>query len=191
MSEEPSFRDLIRRVRARDAEAMAELTRRYLPAIKRVVRARLSDPALRRLYDSVDFCQSVLVSLFVRMAAGQYDIEEEGQLFKLLEAMARNKVAKEATKRRAQKHGGCVQTESLGEQDVAASGPDPSDQAAYEELLAKLQASLSDQERQLADLRARRWSWKRIAVEVDGQPDALRMQLTRAIDRCTRELGLE
>jgi hypothetical protein len=43
MSDEPSYRELILRVRAGDQEAAAELVRRYEPAVRRVVRARLVD----------------------------------------------------------------------------------------------------------------------------------------------------
>ena len=52
MSEAPDFEELIRRVRAWDQEAAAELVRRYEPAIRRAARIRLVDSRLRRLFDS-------------------------------------------------------------------------------------------------------------------------------------------
>ena len=55
------FADLLARVRAGDPAA-TELVRRYEPA----VRANLVDPNLRRHFDSLDICQSVLGSFFVR-----------------------------------------------------------------------------------------------------------------------------
>ena len=91
MSEPNTFTDFIRRVRAGDAQAAAELVRRYEPLIRREVRLRLEDRRLARAFDSMDVCQSVLASFFVRTAAGQYDLEEPGQLVKLLARMARNK----------------------------------------------------------------------------------------------------
>src|SRR5438128_10189620 len=69
MSEASSFRDLINRVRARDEQAAAELVRLYEPTIRIAIRVRLSDPALRRLLDSMDICQSVLANFFVRAAS--------------------------------------------------------------------------------------------------------------------------
>src|SRR5438309_2196398 len=96
MSAPDSFDDLIRRVRAGDQAAAAELVRRYEPAICRAVRFRLADSRLVRLLDSMDICQSVLASFFVIAAAGQYDITQPEQLLKLLVAMARNKLALEA-----------------------------------------------------------------------------------------------
>jgi len=90
MSEDSSFADLIRRVRSGDERAAAELVRRYEPAIRRSARVRLN-PRLRRSFDSMDLCQAVLCSFFVRVAAGQYDIDAPEQLLKLLGAMVRNK----------------------------------------------------------------------------------------------------
>src|SRR5260221_3136505 len=60
---------------------------------RRAIRFRLADTNLARLLDSMDICQSVLASFFLRAAAGQFDIEQPQQLVKLLVAMARNKLA--------------------------------------------------------------------------------------------------
>ena len=75
MSEQTSFEDLIRRVRAGDQDAAADLVKRYEPAIRRAVRFRLTDTRLMRVLDSMDICQSVFASFFVRTANGQFDIE--------------------------------------------------------------------------------------------------------------------
>src|SRR5712692_1587285 len=101
MIEEESFRDLMRRVRARDAEATAELARRYEPAIRWVVCTRLTDPALRRLLDWMDICQAVLSSFFVRAASGHFQVDTAEDLHKLLTTMARNQLISQAHKHRA------------------------------------------------------------------------------------------
>src|SRR6516164_3751579 len=98
MSEDAGFAELIRRVRARDADAAAEVVRRYEPEIRRAVRVRLTDPGLRRVLDSMDICQSVLGNFFVRAAAGQFDLDRPEQLIKLLARMARNRLTNEAFK---------------------------------------------------------------------------------------------
>jgi RNA polymerase sigma-70 factor (ECF subfamily) len=71
--------------------------RQYESAIRLEVRMRLGDTRLRRAFDSMDVCQSVLASFFVR-AAGQLDLNEAGQLVRLLVGMARNKLAFEVRK---------------------------------------------------------------------------------------------
>ena len=93
MSEDALFADFLRRIRAGDAQAAAELVQQYERVIRLEVRARLHDPRLRRVLDSMDISQSVLASFFVRAAAGQYDLEGPEQLQGLLIGMVRNKLA--------------------------------------------------------------------------------------------------
>src|SRR3954468_19633396 len=64
MGDTSVFADLLERVRGADSDAAIELVRKYKSAIRVVVRTRLSDPALRRQFDSMDVCQSVLGSFF-------------------------------------------------------------------------------------------------------------------------------
>jgi RNA polymerase sigma-70 factor (ECF subfamily) len=85
---DPTFADFMRRIRAGDEAAAAELVRRYELHIRRIVRLHLEDQRLARLFDSMDVCQEVLLSIFVRAAAGQYDLDEPDQLLKLLVTMA-------------------------------------------------------------------------------------------------------
>ena len=73
--EDISFAEFIRRIRAGDEQAAMDLVVRYEPAIRRAVRVRLRDPRLRRLVESVDICQSVFASFFVRTSLGQYDLD--------------------------------------------------------------------------------------------------------------------
>src|SRR5262249_14658939 len=91
-----SFQDLIARVRARDEAAARELLRLYEPAIRRAVRVRLVNPRLRRLLDSMDICQSVFGSFFVRAALGQYELKTPQQLLRLLIDMSWKKLADQA-----------------------------------------------------------------------------------------------
>src|SRR5438270_6266312 len=102
MPEADDFQDLIRRVRAGDEAAAAELVRRYEPAIRRAVRIRLADTRLARAFDSMDVCQSVLASFFVRAALGQYELDTPDQLLRLLATMVRHKLADQVDRERAQ-----------------------------------------------------------------------------------------
>src|SRR5215213_9339327 len=80
MAETTSFAEFVRRIRAGDAQAAEELVRQYETTIRREVRMRLREPQLRRLVDTMDICQSVLASFFVRTASGQYDLDDPRQL---------------------------------------------------------------------------------------------------------------
>jgi hypothetical protein len=56
VSDDSLFSEFLLRVRAGDAAAAEELVRRYESAVRVAVRVRLTDPALRRQFDSVDVC---------------------------------------------------------------------------------------------------------------------------------------
>ena len=96
MQDQNTFDNFIRRIRAGDEQAAEELVRKYEPLIRREVRMHLEDRRLGQLFDSMDICQSVLASFFVRTAAGQYDLTKSDQLLKLLVTMVRNKLASAA-----------------------------------------------------------------------------------------------
>jgi RNA polymerase sigma-70 factor (ECF subfamily) len=191
MSEGPSFRELIGRVRHGDQQAAAELVRRYEPAIRRAVRFRLTDPRLRRTCDSLDVCQSVLLSFFVRAALGHYDLDTPEQLLRLLTAMARNKLLNQARAQQAARRDGRVVPGGLLDSQLAGKEQDPSREAEARELLREVQRRLTDEERKLVELRNQGRDWAAIAAEVGGTPEALRQKLHRALARLTRELGLE
>src|SRR4051794_27132684 len=103
MADATSFEELIGRVRAGNQDAARELVQRYEPAIRRAVRYRLGNGHLNAVFDSMDVCQSVLGSFFIRAALGQYELDEPQHLLKLLTAMTRNKLAAQIRKQRAQR----------------------------------------------------------------------------------------
>jgi RNA polymerase sigma-70 factor (ECF subfamily) len=192
MSEQTSFEDLIRRVRAGDQDAAAELVQRYEPAIRRAVRFRLSDTRLMRVLDSMDICQSVFASFFVRTANGQFDIDNPEQLMKLLVAMARNKLAKQVHGQQRQ----CrdyrrVQGGEMDEGQFPAAEGTPSQFAAGQELLREADKLLTEEEIKLRELRKEGFDWSAIAQQLGSSPEALRKKLTRALDRVAHELKLD
>jgi RNA polymerase sigma-70 factor (ECF subfamily) len=193
MSELNTFTDFVRRIRAGDDQAAADLVRQYEPLIRREVRLRLDDGRLRRLFDSMDVCQSVLASFFLRTAAGEYDLESPAQLVKLLVKMAHNKVAAAARREHRQRRDSRrVHPEGPTKLDGAVDdSPSPSELIAGKELLSQLRQRLSDEERQLVELRGEGRSWADVAARMGGTAQARRMQLARALERIGRDLGLE
>jgi RNA polymerase sigma-70 factor (ECF subfamily) len=192
MPEELSFVDLIHRVRAGDQEASTEFVRRYEPTIRIMVHARLNNPRLRRLLDSLDICQSVLCNFFVHVTAGKFDLETPAHLIRLLTTMAINRVTDHALKQQAARrdHRRTERASASGAEFVEL-GPGPSEVASGNELLEMFRSKLTSEERHLAAQRALGHSWAEIGKEVTASPDALRVQLARAVDRVTRELRLD
>jgi len=188
------YSDFIRRVRQGDEQAAVELVRRYEPEIRLEVRSwlRLRNPALRRVFDSMDICQSVLASFFARAAVGHFDLDEPPQLIRLLVGMARNKVAEQARHHQRQRR----DVRRVGDLDfqagiVAGEIETPSRLASGRELLQKLRERLSEEERRIADLRAKGYDWASVAAELGGTPEGRRKQLARAVARVEEDLGLD
>jgi RNA polymerase sigma-70 factor (ECF subfamily) len=194
------FEELIRRVRDGDGQAAAELVKRYEPAIRRAARVRLRDTRLNRLLDSMDICQSVLASFFVRTALGQYELETPDQLLKLLATMARNKLAN-AVKGHAAGRRDFRRVEAVdpregrdnlaGVEAIAAHGPSPSSEVAARELLYQARCRLSPEDLSLLERRQEGQQWAEIAADHGVSPEAIRKRLARSIDRVARELGID
>jgi DNA-directed RNA polymerase specialized sigma24 family protein len=191
MSEPIDFVAFVKRVRAGDPEAAAELVRDYESAIRVAVKLKLTDPALRRRVDSDDVCQSVLASFFVRAAAGQYDLSDPAQLVSLLVTMARNKVASEA-RRQARECRDARRGVNLSEAaEQVADGPGPCTVVTNRELLQKTHELMTPEERDLADRRAAGQGWDEIAAALGGTAQARRKQFERALDRALAALGVD
>jgi RNA polymerase sigma factor (sigma-70 family) len=198
-SDPESFRALIARVRAGDEQAAAELVRHYEPAIRRAARVRLVDTRLNRLLDSMDICQSVMASFFVRAALGQFDLDTPDQLLRLLATMTRNKlvghVKGQAAARRDFRRLTAAQAAHDGEPDAIAQipgqYPTPSRDVAARELLDEALRRLSPDERRILDFREQGGQWAQIATELGSSPEALRKRFVRAVDRVALELGLD
>ena len=192
MSEPGSFLALIERVKSGEARAAEELLRQYEPTVRRAIRVRMINPTLRRTVDSMDLCQSVMGSFFVRTALGQYDLGSPEQLIGLLVKLARNKVAdhvrhehaKLRDRRRTDADGSAVER-------VADRQETPSQIVAGAEMLERFRAGLSDEERFLAEQRAQGREWNELAAELGQGAEALRKQLQRAVDRVAEELGMD
>ena len=140
----------------------------------------------------MDICQSVLASFFARAAVGDFDLDEPPQLIRLLVGMARNKVAEQARHHQRQRR----DVRRVGDLDVqegafAAKQETPSRLASGRELLQKFRERLSEEERQIADLRAKGYDWAAVAAELGGTAEGRRKQLARAVVRVEEDLGLD
>jgi RNA polymerase sigma-70 factor (ECF subfamily) len=191
MEPQSEFGELLRRVRAGDAQAAADLVRQFEPEVRRHVRLRLSNPnfsRLQRVLDSVDISQSVLGNFFVRAALGQFDLETPRDLIGLLVTMAHNKLVDHARKpgyRRPLLNG------AMPPETVVDRGDSPSEIASGAELIQEFLRRMSPAERRLAELRASGLGWDEVAARVGSTTESTRKQLERAIRRVERQLGLD
>jgi len=181
------------RVRAGDESAAAELGSQFEPQIRREVRLRMRDSRLRRSFDSVDVCQSVLASFFAGVTHDQYELERPEHLLRLLMTMARNKLVRRVRHQRARRRDDrrivpCSEQE-LGL--LASEDNSPSRVVSNRELLGAFRTLLSQQEWELAEKRSEGQGWAEIAANLGGSPEGRRKQLARALDRATHQMRLD
>jgi RNA polymerase sigma-70 factor (ECF subfamily) len=192
MDDAETFQSLIAKVRGGDQAAAAELVRRYEPMVRRAARVRLSDARLGRFLDSMDICQSVMASFFVRAALGQYELDTPDQLLKLLATMARNKLASQAQGQRAKRRDvRRVDPGGLDRGDLAGRDATPSRQIAARELLDAALQRLGPEELRVIERRQEGQDWATIAAAEGVGPEALRKRLSRAVNRVAQEIGLD
>ena len=193
MLNDQAFRELLDRMRGGGADAAAELVEICESTICRVVRLRMRKGSpLRRGLDSLDICQSVLASFFVRSALGQFDLDKPADLLKLLAVMARNKLVDEARRPQvARRELMATDTTSNATEGWVDTRPDASRRVAAKDLLGEVRKRLSDEERYLVEQRVLGRHWAELADELGGTPEALRKQHARAIDRVAAELHLD
>lgn len=184
--------ELLRRVRLGEPDAAYELVGQYALDIRIAVRARLSDPALRQQFDSMDICQCVLASFFVRAAAGQYDLHEPGQLVGLLTRMAQNKLAMHSRSHHQQRRD-VRRVTSINDFETAPpdNSPGPDRQVVGRELLERAYELMEPDVRQMADCRIQGANWATISDQMGGTADARRKQFLRAMDRIAQSLEID
>lgn len=186
-----SFVDLVERVQAGDEGAASELIDRYGEHVQRVARIRLNGSCLRRVVDSADICQSVMMNFFRHATTGELALERPQQLIALLAKMTTNQVYRKAEFHQAQRRD--IRRTDSGDENfprVAGAGSTPSMIVSRQELRHRVLGQLSEQERYLLEQRTAGRSWVDIGSELDVQPDRIRKQLTRALTRVSDSLGL-
>src|SRR3990172_8108859 len=192
MSPGDQFSNLLERGRRGESDAALELVKRYESTIRVAVRIRLTDPRLRRQFDSMDVCQSVLASFFVHAATGAYVLHEPRQLVALLTKMAQNKLNMRA---RAQfrhcRNVGRLSTAIVEETNVACPIPGPLQQVAGKELLDRTLAMMTPEIRAIAIRRMHDEAWADIASALGGTADGRRKQFVRAVGQIADGLELD
>lgn len=193
MPEAEKITDLMKRIREGDQDAAAALVKQYEPLIRRMVRLRIEDERLSRVFESMDVCQSVLGSFFVRAAMGQFDVQEPGQLVNLLITMTKNKVASAARKEYRQKRDRRRVSDADSQQldRVVADADTPSVVLGGQELIDQARARMRDDERQISQLRSAGCSWEEVAEKMGGTAQARRVQFMRTASRIMAELGID
>lgn len=188
---------LIKRVRAGDSVAAFALFDLYVGRLVGFVRMKL-DGKFGRRFDPEDVTQSVMGSFFVRLRNGQYDLVESGALWRLLVAMAANKVKEKKRFHLAGKR--TLKAEESTDNDGSVFGvplgrllaePSADDEVAMKETLEVVMAKLSPAKRQIMELHLRGRTITEIAQEVGCAERTVQRTLKQIQDDLTTQIGGE
>ncbi|MCC9608009.1 sigma-70 family RNA polymerase sigma factor [Blastopirellula sp. JC732] len=185
------FSELLERLKNGDEAAAAELARKFENEVRRFIRFRLTSPSVRRMVDSLDIYQSVLIKFFTGFDQGDFRLEDPEELRRLLLTMARNKIVDHARRHHAgRRDARRISGDEAALNLVADSNETPSRIVETDEILHALEDRLSEDDRVLLHKKLSGYGWTDLAEEMGTNPDALRKRLTRAIDRAASQLGL-
>jgi hypothetical protein len=182
----PEVQQFLETLRKGNPEAVEALLRQIDPFLRRVIRQRLIDGRLRRILDTTDVYHSIVRDFLARPASSSADPERQivgaatqskapAALGAYLAAAVHHKIQTRA--RKEKRNAGSLPQEWSG--DLA--GISPSQQIAEQDFQECIRARLSDDKRQLFDLKMQGFGWSEIAERIGDRPDALRMRLTRAV----------
>lgn len=174
--------ELLAQVREGDEEAARLLVERYESAIRVAVRTNLSDPRLRRQFDSLDVCQSVLASFFFHLTSGAYDLSVPAQLSALLAKMAQNKVRMRAREQfRQRRDVRRLSQINIENAKIRGCQPGPEEPVDDQDLIDRALDMMPPEIRAIADRRMAGALWPEIADAMGGTPDGRRKQFERAV----------
>ncbi len=179
-SEQADFSTLVTQACNQDQAAATELVRRYESELRRLIRYELTNPAIRRLFDTMDVYQSVMAGFFHRLVQGEIEASDPAQVFGLLRVMARHKVADKAkyvlaVKRYSADAGLTHPARAL---DLR---PGPLETRMQADFVERVAASLPQELRPVLERWMAGFEWKEIADEFGGNADTWRKRFDRAM----------
>jgi RNA polymerase sigma-70 factor (ECF subfamily) len=184
------FSALLDRVRLGDELALAELVRRYERDVHIAARVLLGR-AMRASLDSVDLVQSVYRTLIEGLRENKLAITNSQQLVGLAVTLVRRKIAHHWRKLQRQQplDAEAVETGNLDAVATRAvrAGPDPAEQAAYDDALEHLYSKIDDADRRVVHLRLAGCSTAEVARRLGLDADVLRVRLSRLRRRLRAE----
>jgi RNA polymerase sigma-70 factor (ECF subfamily) len=157
MSTDPSFADLMARLRAGDEAAAEEVFRRFTQRLIGLARQHL-DQQIRHKLDPEDVLQSVYRSFFRRQAEGHYDLDSWEGLWGMLTVITVRKCGHRvkyyrAARRDVQREVAPAVSDTLGpDWEALAREPTPSAAALLAETVEQLLRGLSEREREVVAL---------------------------------------
>jgi len=176
MPDEPSFDELLARLRQGDPSAAAAIYNRFGQRLIALARCRL-DQRLRQKVDPEDVVQSAFKSFFPRHAAGQYDGYDLGDwenLWGLLVVITLRKCSRKVDHFFGPKHDlrrevrpSAPQDSSASDWDLLAAGPTPAEEVQLADLVEEILSGLDSREQLVVQMRLQGYTAAEIAVQIE------------------------
>jgi eukaryotic-like serine/threonine-protein kinase len=178
------FRITLKAAREGEESASAVLFGRYLEKLIRLARSRIS-PQLSRRIDPEDIVHSVYRSLFVRLRAGEYSLEESVDLWRLLVQMVQNKATRAGRYHSADKRSIHREVSTQNSFCFTSSEPPPDHVVIFNEELARLLGLVHGKNRQIVELRLQGYTQQEIAENLACDERTVRrclVQIRKTLD---------
>lgn len=174
--------ELLRRCRSGDNAAAEAIYQRYAERLLALARSRLS-PKLARRVDADDVVQSTYRSFFVRAREGQFTVDEDGDLWRLLATITLHKLGRQAKRHRAARRSldrEAPDADGVLLAELAAREPSPADVVAAAEELHWLMSQLDSTHRQAVQLRLQGLTIGEVAAAIGRSERTVRRWLAEA-----------
>ena len=186
MSPDPSFADLMARLRKGENQAAAQVFNRFASRLVALARKQL-DPQMLQKVDPEDVMQSVFRSFFVRNAAGQLgEFETWDNLWGMLVIMTQRKCGRRIDYFRAARRdvqlevrGQLSEEQSRSDWCISDNEPTPPEAAMLTETVERLMSSLQGRHREILALSLQGYT----APEVSTQVGCTERTVYRVLDR--------
>jgi RNA polymerase sigma factor (sigma-70 family) len=188
----------LRQLVAGNDEVVAEFWQHYGDGLQRLAASRMA-PALRQRVGAEDIVQSVCRTFFRRSREGEFEFGAMDDLWRLLCAITLTKVRQHARfhyqeKRQLSRERPLDDARPGSDArpvDVAAAGPTPAEVVEFTDQLQHLLAGLSDEERQMVQLRIEGRQQAEIAEELGCSERTVRRLFSGVKTRWEQMLGDE
>jgi RNA polymerase sigma-70 factor (ECF subfamily) len=171
MSLDPSFDDVMARLRAGDQDAAREVFQRFAGRLIALAHERL-DRLVRPKVDPEDVVQSAFKSFFLRYAAGQFDLGDWDGLWGLLVCITLRKCGREVKRFHGPHHDvrreapAAAGGEANTVWDALAREPTPAEAAMLAETVEQFVRDLGARDRRVFELRLQGCTVPEISAEV-------------------------
>lgn len=193
MADEPSFDDLMARLRLDEADAAEAIFRRYAGRLIALAQSRL-DARLRQKVDAEEVANSALKSFFARQAEGQYDLDDWDSLWSLLTVITLRKCGHRvrhfhAAQRDARREiPGGADADDGPVWEAIAREPTPHEAAELDETVEGLYRGLDEADRRVLEMSLQGYKPDEVAAEVGVARRTVYRVLERVKGRLMRQM---